>query len=231
MNFSSNVDFEKSEQILAISVGHCNPGYLHNKILYNFEDSVREIHLGWHHYFLHTEIKSPQSYIWKVPNLPKSRLKSVVAKCIIVAENQLQVDKSPLPYAVGYFSGREFNEKGVYTDDITGIEYGMTCATFVLTMFKSVGVEILDWKNWITREEDKEWFAYIISHLEKGHAVGRVSEEHLNNVTGEINCSRFRPEEVFGSLFCSSNPSTFECSSNFGAIIKPFVMALPSEYE
>jgi hypothetical protein len=230
ISFVSNVDFEKSNQILAVSVGHSSKGYLHNKLLYNFDNSVREIHLGWHHYFLHSEIKSGESYIWKVPNLPKSRLRSIVAKCILVSENQLKSDKKPLPYAIGYYSGREFNQDGIYTDDQSGIEYGMTCATFILTLFKSVGIELLDRQQWIYRNDDKPWFDYIISHLETGFANGKVSKKHLDNVKNEFNCSRYRPEEVFGSLFCSNNPSSFECSSTFGYVVRSFVIGLPSEY-
>jgi hypothetical protein len=230
VSFVGNVDFEKSKEILAVSVGHCNKGYLHNKLLYNFNNSVREIHLGWHHCFLHSEIKSSESYIWKVPNLPKSRLRSIVAKCILVSENQLQSDKKPLPYAIGYYSGREFNQEGVYTDDESGIEYGMTCATFILTLFKSVGVNLLDWQNWIVRKEDKAWFDYILYHLEEGYKNDKVSKKHLDNVKNEVNCSRFRPEEVFGSLFCSNTPSSFECSSSFGYEVKSFIISLPPEY-
>lgn len=230
--FQSNNDFSKSNKILAISVGHVTQGFLHNKILYNFDETVGEIHLGWHHHFFHEkEIISPDSYIWKVPNLPDSRLKSVVAKCLLVAENQKDKLKNQLPYSVGYFSGREFNQDGIYTDNISGYEYGMTCATFVLTIFNSVGIELLDWRNWKYREDDKPWFNYIILNLTKGYSGGYISKTHLDNVKKEENCARFRPEEIFASMYCSHKPSSkFSCTSNLGSLVKPFVLQLPEEH-
>jgi hypothetical protein len=231
VSFKSNVDFEQSNQILAISVGHYSQGNLHNKILYNFENTIKEIHLGWHHYFKHTDIRFPESYIWEVPRIPKSRLKSVIARCIIVSEDQLKTNKKPLPYAAGYHSSRLFDEEGIYSDDESKFEYGMTCATFVLTIFKSVGIDILDWSNWVARADDTVWFNHIISVLEKGCSDGQVSVAHLNNVRKEINCARFRPEEIFGSMYCTTiPPSSFECTVDFGIIVKKYVTSLPPEY-
>lgn len=233
-DFVKTSEFSNSNEILGIAVGHIKKGFLHNKILFRLKGEVKEIHLGWHHYFIHQDIEALDSFIWRAPKLPNSRLRSVAAKCQIVAENQKKNkknEKAKLPYAIGYYSGREFDENGIYTDN-KGVEYGMTCATFVLTIFKSVGIELVHWEDWTKgRPDDKRWFKYIISKLEEGVKDGIISQEHLNNVKGEKKCARYRPEEIFAATFCSNRPSAnFKCCESIGIPIKNYTLKLPNQY-
>lgn len=230
-SFQSNNDFIKSEHSVAISIGHTSNQNLHLKLLIKLMGEVKEVHLGWHHDFVFQDIEHFDSYIWAVPQIPPSRLKSVAAKCFIIAENQKK-NKNPLPYAIGYYSLRSFDKEGIYID-VDGIEYGMTCATFILTVFKSVGVDLIDWKEWPKgREEDLPWFNTILSYLEKGVERGMVSSLHYENVKTESNCARYRPQEVFSSVYCMKNdtPAKFQCCESFGNTVKDYTRKLPPQY-
>lgn len=236
MDFISNNEFESSDCIIGISVGHFKDGNFHNKLLYKLDGEVREIHLGWHYVFFDESLTYEDSYIWKEPSkIPISRLRSLAAKCKLVGENYSN-DRSNapgLPYAIGYYSDRTFNKDGIYSPD-SGKEYGMTCATFILTLFESVGLQLINWKTWKTeRKSDQKWFKQIVKLLEKGFKSGDISKEHLDNVKSESKCARYRPEEVFSSVIClSKDTADFACCSGFGErLVRPYVVKLPPQFK
>lgn len=227
MSFKSNDSFVDSDAIIGISVGHSSSGNLHNKILIKFVDEVKEIHLAFHNQFVCSAIVDLGSYIWGVPNIPLSRLKSIAARCLKIVKTQ-QGQTNLLPYALGYHNIRKFDKEGIYEDYSVNSEYGMTCATFVLTVFNSLGWDLLDWQNWTDREEDVEWFDKLLRILYLGVYRGNITQQHYDNVASERNCPKIRPEEVYSSIYCSKLPMKFGCSSSMGKIVREHCLGLPN---
>lgn len=228
MTFSKNSDFIEQNKIIGISVGKSAPEQLHNKILINFDDFQGELHLAFHHNLTFSEIfEYPDMYIWGFPiGIHESRLKALAARCVKVIKN---IGKQDIPYAIEYKGKRKFNKDGIYSSYTSGDEYGVTCATFILTLFESVGLEILDWKNWESRtKEDSEWFLKLIRLIEIERNRGRLtmSEEHLSNLKSEQNCQKIRPEEIFAINYCSELPMTFICSSTIGKNVRQYLISL-----
>lgn len=221
MTFNLNSSFLESNNIIGISVGRSAAEDLHNKLLINFNNNKYELHLAFHHMLVYGELIDVEKYIWDFPNFPESRLKALAARCINIINN---IDGQNIPYALEYHGIRKFNEQGLYTSYIDGAEYGMTCATFILTVFESVGLEILDWKNWPSRNEDKEWFDRLIRLLNI-HKVkhGTVSQEHIYNVTKEKDCVKIRPEEIFSVCYCNEYPMNYDCSSIIGSGVRDYL--------
>ncbi len=228
MMFLKNSNFIEHNKIIGISVGKSSPDQLHNKILINFDDFQGELHLQFHHNLIFSDsFDSPNMYIWGFPSgIPESRLKALVARCIKVINN---IDKQDIPYAIEYKGKRKFDKEGVYSSYTSGDEYGVTCATFILTLFESVGLEILDWKNWESRdEEDKVWFLKLIRLIEIQKAKGNleITDEHLANLKSEENCQKIRPEEIYSIVHCSNHPMKFMCSSSIGEIVRKHLISL-----
>ena len=227
MSFGFNSNFIESGHILAISVGHeGRQGNLHNKILLNYDEKRLEIHLAFHHLFSATEIINTNSYIWQTPKIHPFRLKNLAAKCLSIVDMQNN-NENLLPYAFGYTARRKFNNEGLYKDFESGDEFGMSCATFVLTVFNSFGIDLLDWRNWIDREEDSETFHRLLTILNFRKRSGLVTQIHCDNIASEKNVPKIRPEEVFSSSFCLNIPMSFESCEYMGMHIREYCQSLP----
>jgi len=227
MSIKYNDSFLASGSILGISVGHQSvEGNLHNKLLLNFNNNKLEIHLAFHHAFTCSEIIDTQSYIWDIPKIHPLRLKSVAARCLSIIDFQKD-NSNLLPYAFGYQAMRRFNKEGMYSDYENGYEYGMSCATFILTVFNSVGIDLLDWKNWSDRVEDRDVFKKLLMLLLSGVRSGTVSRAHYENVRSESNVPKIRPEEVFSSVYCNEIPLKFSCADYLGKITRDICVNLP----
>lgn len=227
MSIKFNDSFIISKNIVAISLGHqSSPNNLHNKILINFDEKAVEIHLAFHHKFVCSDIINSKSYFWETPNIHPIKLKMVAAKCLSIIDIQNK-NTNLLPYAFGYQAKRHFDKEGIYSNQTYGDEYGMSCATFVLTVFNSVGIDLLDWKNWTDRETDRDIFKKLLSLLKIGVRNNNVTESHYENVKNEINVPKIRPEEVFSSVYCTKLPMQFNCSDYLGSLIRDVCINLP----
>lgn len=82
-----------------------------------------------------------------------------------------------------------------------------TCATFVLAILRSVGIQLIDSRRWrIPTEEDLSWQrrigASLVDWIEK-HVHGDLprAKERVEHDLGSL---RFRPTDVAGAVFCDS---------------------------
>ncbi len=91
---------------------------------------------------------------------------------------------------------------------------GLTCATFVLAMFASHGIPLLQLSEWPDREEDRAWQEYIVGVLRKNGA----DEKHVNAVNEQVKrgCARYRPEEVAAAGAAPDLPVGFAYAEELG---------------
>ena len=166
-------------------------------------------------------------YIWEFPKgIHESRLKALAARCIKVIK---LIGKQDIPYAFEYKGKRNFDKEGVYSTYNSGDEFGVTCSTFILTLFESVGIEVLDWRNWEVRvSEDLDYFRRFIRlvRIYKEKGLIEMSDEHFQNLESEENCKKIRPEEIFAAAYCSNLPMNFLCSSEIGKKIRTYTLKL-----
>lgn len=111
------------------------------------------------------------------------------------------------PYALRYL--------GTSFDALTGKvklapgARGLTCATFIVPMFKAVGIALVQEDLWpVRQEDDREFLEHIAKH---------ATPEHLAVLTAEVEAGvrRIRPDEVLGACACPL-PATFECARTHG---------------
>lgn len=171
----------------------------HVGVLHRGEAGVEMLHLAWHMHLRNED--PPQPIIVALPDLRDSRARSVAAMCRLVWRRHSQ---GGLPYGVRYQSGVfDLGSADLLLDPDA---VGLTCATFVLAVYASVGIQLIDCSSWPPRADDQEWHARIIALLKKYGA----SEEHLHAVQSEFGCSRFRPEEVAGACLLDELPGRFQ---------------------
>lgn len=182
--------------ILATGRGRWHAGMLHRAA----DEAVRMLDLANDHWLRDSPPSSKVA--WVQLALPSARLLSVAAMCRRIAK----LYASPgggLPYAFRY------RETGFRADGrmlLGKSEHGLTCATFVLAVLKSVRVDLLKLADWPHREEDAARHRELLAML---RADPRIARAHVDAVADEINCIRYRPEEVVGAASRAELPVSF----------------------
>src|SRR4051812_23253562 len=163
----------------------------HVGILYQHDSSrgeVRFLDLAWHHIL---RARPPgKSLRWAEPKIPPEKARILARFCKLVAEKYSAASAKKLNYAVRYTDGRFDPSSGEF---LTRDGKGLTCATFVMAMFKTYEISLVLQDEWPQhREGDKAWHAKIVQALEED----KVDTVHVEAVRNERGCARYRPEEV-----------------------------------
>jgi len=190
-------EFPKSEDpAVGIALGYTDVNQVHIGILYKSQRTDLLLHLAWHHALRNDELNGNlddriRKFHFVIPDIPKERIRSFSALCKRISQRQ------NIPYGINYDKTR-FTEEGylIIGDD----EYGLTCATFVMAVFKQAGFDLMKSIDWPAgRKKDIEWHAQIVAKLKETQAQFQISKEHIRNIESEIGCARFRPIEVAGA--------------------------------
>jgi hypothetical protein len=194
--------FELIEHVaIAIRLVQGVEGQQHVGIFHKDETTkdLRMIHLAWHH-----ELKNSHPniwYIWIAPPIPQRRARQVAAFCRKVSRS----NPAGIPYAFSQATDCFDQQTGSFIFGPS--RNGLTCASFVLGVFQSTGLTLIDHDTWPrTRDGDEKWQRSIIEQLKQDEA----SEDHILRVESEIGCVRYRPEDVAGAGAADDLPASFE---------------------
>jgi hypothetical protein len=125
-----------------------------------------------------------------------------------------------IPYGIGA-DGIEgfFNLDGTIARARSGD--GLTCATFIMSVFSCLGLSLIDPSDWESRSDDKVWHRWILDNLSQhpayqpqvaGHAAAQ--ERHVGHA------ARFRPEEVVGcAAYIEDDPKSFDQAVEAGEVV------------
>lgn len=151
-------------------------------------------------------------YGWLEISLPLPRARVLVAQCVRIME---RYEHRGLPYGFKYACA-QFDSKGEYK---ANGDKGLTCATFVLAVFESAGLELLRRNEWILRTGDKSDRQRMVCHIREAgdeeRAVMLESDE-------EIDAPRIRPQEVAaaGTADVAELPLGFRDAASRGKAIE-----------
>lgn len=193
-------------------VGHRNS---HVGILYNYAGRTYFLHFAGHRQLERNDLSSEsypygtlatveiEHYVEHDPYY-HDRLAHIAFLETVYEEN---VDK--IPYATKY--------EGAYFDSekclkLIGSEAGLTCASFVMAIFHSFHLEILNENSWIPRADDDEWRRFVASQISDCEQKRLILNEQYS--------VRFRPEEVFVAAINSNLFSNYSFCCPNGAVIK-----------
>jgi hypothetical protein len=186
---------------VAVAIRRVGSG-LHTGIMHRKNGGTFSLlHLRWH---LDVAEEPPSTnYGWATPKLHSSRQRSVAALCRHIAKIY---PAQGLPYALAYDKELKFNKAdGKLLTGKGG--RGFTCATFVLAVFESCGVSLLELTTWPPRPSDRTWQEFVIEELRK---TPTADASHVEGVTQEIGCLRYQPDEVAGGCLLDAYPCKFE---------------------
>lgn len=164
---------------------------------------VKCLHLAWHH---RLQCDDPfENGYWFRSKLSDRNRKQMAARCFLLSYNS---DTMRIAYNIRYpTQSTYFDEFGDYLGPVEG--EGLTCATFVLAVFRDYGFPLVKEDEWPVREDDILFHNEIISTLRRT----RASEAHIRAVEKDVGCARFRPGEVAGAALSHTPPADFKEAS------------------
>jgi hypothetical protein len=95
-------------------------------------------------------------------------------------------------------------------------EVGLTCATLVLAVYRSVGLELLRRDEWPERLEDTARWVTLVAMLE-AHGVDAA---HIRALRGQTDAPRYRPDEVAAASSVAPPCPFSEASARATALAK-----------
>ena len=175
-------------------------------------EGVRLLHLAFH--FLLSSDVAHDGYSWIEPRLSEALQRRVAAMCEHVWD--LHGGAQDVPYAFRLLK-RSFPEGKLL---LGPTEYGLTCATFVIAVFRGAGIELVDVETWEPRSGDDIGFSALLKVLER-HA----DKEHTDFVRTEAGCALFRPAEVAAATAMSPMPVSMQRADPAGKKVEETIMA------
>jgi hypothetical protein len=169
----------------------------HVGVLYHLDDGIAWLcHLGWN-WSLRVERPGAQ-YFWGKSGLDRVEKRYLAAYFDLVGK----ANPTNIYYGIDS-SGRCFDDNG---DAIPlPLGKGMTCASFIVNVFKSLQIPLIDESTWPRgRVQDRDWAQYVVDQLENDPAVPR---DHVEAIKLDIALAcRFRPSEVAGAMLSEDPP-------------------------
>jgi len=169
----------------------------HAGFIFQQNDKVEILHLAWHFMLM---LDTPESYrsnhnlgefcAYVCDDLLESQAEEVISFLSMIWRR----NRNAIPYGIGS-DGIDtfFDLDGSVASQAPG--EGLTCATFVMSVFSKLGFPVIDSSDWQDRPEDAKWREGILNALRRhphyqDHADAQ--ERHIRQA------HRFRPEEVVG---------------------------------
>jgi len=207
--FDDVVPFANQPEVAAAIISRDpNNNLLHTGIYFKTaENRVCILHLGWENSVLTAGHWRQGRRLWAAPPVAQERLDGIAARCELILDGFRE--SRTFPYGFGYpdaeidrTTGRCVSGEGAR---------GLTCSTFVLAVFKTQGILLIDEANWPTRKRADLRFVRFVRRIV---ARGPSPKIHLRIVRrlergvqkGRI---RFRPEEIIAAMRFTM-PATFD---------------------
>jgi hypothetical protein len=167
----------------------------------------------WHERFRSAPCPEPCPYHFVVPALELEELNDITAMCRLIHNRYHGAGpgrRPGIPYAFRRGTDTRFNrEDGELT---LGDGLGLTCSTFILTVFESVRVTLVDFDGWPIRADDDRRHGELLDLMKRGvpgHGIPPAEPEHVARVAEQLPCIRVRPEEVAAAAMFDDLPATF----------------------
>lgn len=196
------------EDLDHIGVAICRPDKNKNQQHIGFvykdaDDNVRLLHLRWHYELSNDEFSN--EYLWlELPIDPINKMHLATVCSLIVTSNV-----QGIPYSLG-LGDSNFTETGNFVAQNSYA--GLTCATFVMRVFDSQRLPIIDLDKWKHRKSDKKWQRQILQKLELWLKHKNYEEKYIHGYLAYQNrlinagCARYKPEEVAAASAMESPP-------------------------
>lgn len=186
------IDVANPPQDFLVGLGFLyNPGQNHVGFIYRgLGGEIKICDLCWHRHLRNAPFNDTAYMVCSVT------LEPVNLKYLAAALDDISsFNSATIPYGIRA-PVQSFNSQNQYIGCVAG--EGLTCATFVLAVFRENGFKVLDEESWELNEADTQWQTNIVNALRS--YFGMTDPVHISEMETMIGqVSRFRPEHVFAS--------------------------------
>jgi hypothetical protein len=191
-------------------------GQRHVGILYRHDRlGARFCHFADHCDLRTADAVPTRSYVWNT--------------CVFIDDDEINAK-----YMIGFISSLKggdkipygfVNDAAPFATDGTFLEMeigkGLTCASFLLTIFHQTGIKLIDTTDWQVRASDIVWQTRVVQMLrERGHT------DHADAAGRFVGSFRYRPEEVAAAAVHPSPPIDFDDAASLATSIIADLAAL-----
>jgi hypothetical protein len=196
--------------IVAVAVGRTEQGNTHAAIIYQSSGLRNEyLHLAFHEMLNFEQFGQCYAYA----DIDVIRAKQVAGLCRLI-----RLKTPRIPYSLRLDLNARFC---TLSGDLLslGEAHGLNCATFIIVVFQSTGLTLIELEGWEIREDDRRWQRPLSLLFRRWQPP--VSPLHIQNVLSEVgNWPIIRPEEVAGACLENDLPARFpQCRSNGEAVL------------
>lgn len=165
----------------------------HCGLAFRMGEGYNILHLA-HHNDLECDNNCEGFQVFIKPNIPMELQIPFIQLCRTIKDDIAEGHKE-VAYGLIYDEYARYVDGKLYLGEN---EIGLTCATYVITLFNSAGIKLVDIYNWPIREEDKSWFDWVksIFNIPKVKQFLGMTKEHQTKILNQELGPRFRPEEV-----------------------------------
>jgi len=146
-----------------------------------------------------TRYSKTRLYLWGLPYTNQARHGDIIAKIVLLKKNNKH---RRVPY--GFSVPDNFFDKTTGEMILAPGNVGLTCATLVLAIFHMIGLNLIDYSSWSSRESDLVAQNSLRDHLE----TQGEKQAFVDAVEAQINGFRYRPEEVMAAALTSKDINT-----------------------
>ena len=196
--FDHDSPFSASGARAAAVLCRTEEGTLHAGVLHRGTGGVAAVlHLGWEDRLY---IDWRWHRLWATPEVQPEKLMAAAGHCRRIWRTFNA--NGVFPYALA-FCGSRFDDRGRL--QLGPGSRGLTCATFILAIFETCGVSLVNEDDWPVRTAEDLAFIQTIAD------AGFAREEHLALLRDEATggCTRIQPHEVVGACAVVELPARF----------------------
>jgi hypothetical protein len=199
-------------------------GGTHTGIIHRNRGTLWVLDLCWHERLRSTPCR--EDYACVIPDLEPEEINDITGMCrLIDRRHQERATRGGflIPYAFRANHNTRFSD--LTGELMLGDGVGLSCSTFVMTVFESAKVSLVDLTGWPARSEDEAQQARLLRMMREGILgfAPPAPPEHIARVQGELPCVRVRPEEVAALAMAVRLPANFERAERGGRWIREWI--------
>jgi hypothetical protein len=186
------------QDVAAVAVFYVRkPGMIHTGILHRAAGRLFILDLLWHG-LLRSHL-CQEDLPCVVPDLEPEEINDVTAMCRLIQQRNIEriiAGRFTIPMAFKLGNNTRFSS--VTGELMLEDGLGLTCSTFVLTVFESAKVPLIDLTDWPARPDDQVRHQDLLRAMQNGIPgfAPPVDSQHVAAVAAQLPCIRVRPEEV-----------------------------------
>ncbi len=103
---------------------------------------------------------------------------------------------------------------------------GFTCSSLVLGLLHGAAAILINYSTWQQRADDGAFHASVYRYLVKERDNIHISQSTLDANQQDVNCLRYRPQEVVAASMLSNPPNDFDPVASLGVCVDLMVRHL-----